>query len=160
MKKILMAAVAASAIASSPAMAAVASTYDVTGSVAGVCSISATGSIDFGALTDGTGAYSNTGTSTEATDSTAYCNQAATTVTITHTNLSTAASAPTNFTNTVAFTPVVTTQQVTLTGDKPAGTLIGAFDVFKVKATATTPSLKLVAGNYSGSITITLAPTT
>ena len=160
MKKLLMAAVAASAIAATPAMAATSATYSVSGSVAGACSISATGSVDFGPLTDGAGAYNNSGTSSEDTDDSAYCNQAATTVTITHTNLANTASAPTGFTNTVTFDPVVSTQSVTLTGDKAGGTLIGAFDVFKVKATATAPSAKLVAGSYSGSITITLAPTT
>lgn len=160
MKKLLMAAAAASALAAAPALAATTADYAVTGSVAAVCSVTATGTVAFGALTSGTGAYTNSGTSTEATDSSAYCNQAATTVEITHTNLSTTTTGtiPSTFTNTVVITPVVTTDGPTLTGDKAAGTAIGAFSLLKVKATAATPSLKLIAGAYTGSITITLSP--
>ena len=158
MKKLLMAATAASALAASPALAATTADYAVTGNVAAVCSVTAAGTVDFGALTGTNGAYSNSGISTEVTDSAAYCNQAATTVTISHTNLTTTTTGtlPATFTTTVVITPVVTADSGAF-GDVTGGT-IGAFSSLKVKATATAPTLKLIAGAYTGSITITLSP--
>jgi len=157
MKKLLMAAVAVSALATTPAMAATTANYDVTGTVAAACSITGSGTLAFGALATGaTNAAASTQTST---DSAAYCNQAATTVTVTKSDLTTSpgAAVPTGFTNTVVFTPKIETQDKTLNDVQSAGTLIGAFNLFKVSATTTAPTANLVAGDYTGSITITLS---
>jgi hypothetical protein len=156
MKKLLMTAAALSALAASPAMAATTANYDVTGTVAAACSISASGTLAFGSLASG--ATNTTLTTQSSTDAAAFCNQAATTVTVAHTNMTTGASAPTGFTNTVAFTPRIATQATTLTGDQTAGTALGAFNTLTVSAIPTQPTANLVAGSYSGSITITLAP--
>lgn len=159
MKKMMMAMLAASAAFATPAMAATSATYSVTGNVNAICSISAGVTLDFGNLTDASGAFSNSA-SPEATDANAYCNQAATTIQIAHSDMTTAGAASSGFTNVVGFTPVVTASSATFTGDKAAGTLIGAFSSLKVKAQSAAPSggLKLVAGSYSGSITLTLTP--
>jgi hypothetical protein len=49
---------------------------------------------------------------------------------------------------------------VTLTGDKASGTALGAFSGLVVRATApsVTASTKPLAGDYEGSITVTLSP--
>lgn len=159
MKKLMMAALAASTLLATPAMAATTASYDVTASVAAVCSISATGAVlDFGALTDASGNFSNTA-APETTDSAAYCNQASTKVAVSHTSLTNTVTAPTGFTNIVTYTPVLTTQATTLTGDQTVGA-IGAFTTLKVKASsaAATGGAKLVAGSYTGAISITLTP--
>lgn len=159
MKKMMMAALAASSLLATPAMAATTASYDVNANVAPVCSISATGTVlDFVALTDAAGAFLNTA-APEVNDSAAYCNQAATTVVLSHTNLTTGAGAtpPIGFTNSVNYVATLTTQDRALTS---SGT-IGAFTSLRVKASGAAPvgGLKLVAGAYTGAISITLTPT-
>lgn len=158
MKKILMAAVALTAVTATPAFAAdTVATYSVSGSVDALCAASATGSISLGSLIDANGALSNSGGS--ATDSGAYCNGAGTTIQVAHTNLSTAGTAATGFTNTIAFTPKVTAGASVFTGDQASGTALGSFSGLTVEARSlTTGTDKPVAGSYSGSITVTLTP--
>jgi hypothetical protein len=160
MKKWMMAALAASTAMATPALAGTTASYTVDGSVDGVCSISASGALDFGKLTDATGAFSNTA-SPSSVDGNAYCNQAATTVTVTHTDLTTSGTPTTGFTNDVTYTPVLITSDRTLTGNQTNAT-IGAFSSLTVKAqgAAASGSAKLVAGSYSGTISITLTPAT
>lgn len=156
MKKLLMAATAASALAASPALAQTTAVYGVTGNVAASCSITATGTLAFGSLA--TGATNATLATQSSTDSAAFCNQAQTTVTVTHADMTTSASAPSGFTNTVVFTPEIQTQATTLNGNQAALTTLGAFNTLTVRAIPTQPTLNLVAGSYAGSITITLSP--
>lgn len=164
MKKLLMAAVAASAIAATPAMAATSAEYTVTGSVNAICSASASGTIAFGSLVNAaTGLLSATSLSATA-DSTAFCNGAGTKVEVAHVNLantttSQVGDAPTGFTKTVSFTPKVVTSVGALTGDQDAGTALGAFNGITVTAeNLSAGGNKPLAGDYSGSITITLTP--
>lgn len=165
MKKLLMAAVAASALAATPALADTVSTYAVTGSVGEVCSANTSGTIAFGALTDGNGALTATSQSANA-DTGAYCNGAATTVEVTHSDLKNTTvaaglvtSPPSGFTGTVSFVPEVVAGATTITGDKASGTSLGAFSGLTVSATSLSAGgSKPLAGSYSGSIVITLTP--
>ena len=163
MKKILMAALTASALSATPAMAQTA-TYAVTGSVASVCSASATGTIAFGSLISSVTGFL-TATSQPATaDSGAFCNGAGTTVQVGHNDLvntttTQSGAAPTGFTNTVTFTPKVVTSNKTFNNNQALGTLIGAFNGLTVTAeNLSAGGDKPLAGSYSGSITITLSP--
>ena len=161
-KKLLLAAVAVSAIAATPAMAAdTVALCGISGSVGEVCSASATGSIAFGALTDGTGTL-NVTSKDAAADTGAYCNGAGTTITIAHTNLvhsTGAGTAPAGFTKTVTFVPEVDAGATTKTGDI-GPVALGAFSglTVRAKSLATSASAKPLAGSYSGSITVTLTP--
>jgi len=169
MRKLLIVTAVLTATTATPALAAPAS-YNFDGSVAALCSISGhAGSVSFGALTDGNGAYTGNGTSEDATDDNAYCNQANTEATITHTNLYTTNDAGTGFTNVIPMDAALsTTNGGSLndsTGASGTGTssgstgTIGAFTGLKVTATlGTIGSDKLVAGSYTGTITVTLTP--
>lgn len=169
MKKILKVAVALTAMAATPAVAApgTSQTYNFTGTVAALCSISgAAATVNFGNLTDANGVYSNPGAK-DATDTGAYCNQSNTQATITHTNLVNSITPASGFTNIVPMSASLTTDQTTLadaTAATGSGTstgstaTIGGFSSFKVTATPGTPSTKLEAGTYNASITVVLTP--
>ena len=172
MKKTLMAAVAFTAMTATPAFASAPSAdYTFSGSVAALCTISGhAGAVDFGALTDGNGDYTGSGTSQDATDDGAYCNQANTQATITHTNLFTSNDSGTGFTNVIPMNAALSTSQggslsdatnATGTGTSAGSSgAIGAFTGLKVTATlGTIGTDKLVAGSYGGTITVTLTPT-
>ncbi|WP_152639820.1 hypothetical protein [Sphingobium bisphenolivorans] len=164
MKKMLLAAAAASAVLATPAMAAETATYDVTGSVAAVCAVSTGSAVSFSSLTDNTGVLNAT-TTDEATDAAAYCNGSASTVKVEHValkrqvnNADDTAAPPSPFVNQVDFTPVVTIGSTTYSSS--TATLVGAFSGLKVKAITptTTGNAKPLAGSYKGSITVTLSP--
>src|SRR5262245_51028309 len=113
MKKLLMAAVAVSAIAATPAFAAggTSASYDVNASVTASCTISTGSTLTFtAALTDASVATTGT-TTNEVDDTNAYCNQTGTHMSISHTHLTVGGGAPAvvnGFTNEVDYTPVVT----------------------------------------------------
>ncbi len=168
MKKLMLAAAVLTVVTATPAMAApgTSQTYTFTGSVAALCSISGQTTVSFGALTDANGVYANPGAK-DSTDSGAYCNQSNTTATITHTNLVNSIAPASGFTNIVPMSASLTTDQTTLadaTAATGAGTssgstaTIGGFSSLKVTATPGTPSTKLEAGTYNGSITVVLSP--
>lgn len=172
MKKLLMAAVAFTAISATPALASVpGADYTFSGSVAAICTIGGhSGAVDFGALTDGNGGYTGSGSSQDAADDSAYCNQAQTTAKITHTNLFTSSVASNGFTNIVPMSASLSTTEggslsdattATGTGTSSGSTAtIGAFTGLTVTATlGTIGTDKLVAGTYGGTITVTLTPT-
>ena len=169
MKKILMAAVALTAMTATPAFAApgTSQTYTFDGTVA---SISGAALVNFGALTDNSGAYTGSGTHQDATDTNAYCNQAATTAEIKHTNFVNANTATTGFTNLIPMSASLSTTQGASLSDATAASgtgtstgtsgTIGAFTGLKVTATlGAIGTDKLVSGTYNGSITVTLTPT-
>lgn len=161
MKKILMLALAVSAAAVTAAPAA-AATYNVKANVTATCT-ALTGSatdLDFGTLTvaaDGTLTGTHTKSSTQAS---VVCNGAATTMTVVSTPMTNAATAfDAGFTNTINYTTAVTLAGFTYTGPSPQVT--GARSgLLTVTASALAPAggLALVAGNYAGTITVTLAP--
>jgi len=170
MKKLMTAAVGLIAIASTPAMAATAGTtqtYTFNGKVDALCSISGADAVDFGKLTDTSGTYQNPGAKT-ATDAGANCNQAGTTATITHTDLFTSNPATAGFTNIVPLSASLSTNQGVTIADATSASgstsstgttaAIKAFTALTVTATPGTPSARLVAGDYSGTVTVTLSP--
>lgn len=160
-------------IASGPAYAGTTAIYNMTGSVASLCTAGSGGSLVFGTLTNAaTGATQVQTSNPSFSDSTAFCNQAKTTVMVQRTNLTSSASTSSGFTNILPITSVtvstpqniagITDTSVITTATSPgtSGT-IGAFSALKVSALAgNTGSQFLVANsNYSGAITITLTPT-
>ena len=156
-----MAALAASTLSAAPAMAQTVSTYTVTGSVASICSANTTGTIAFGSLIDASTGFLSATSQAAAADTGAFCNGAGTTVQVAHATLTntTLGAAPAGFTKTVAFTPKVVAGVSSLSGDKAAGTALGAFNGIEVTAENLSASgNKPLAGSYSGSITITLTP--
>lgn len=171
MKRILMAAVALTATTATPAIAApgTSQTYTFGGTVASICTISGASLVSFGALTDASGNYTGNGTAKDATDSGAYCNQAATTAQITHTNLVNTNTATSGFTNIIPMSAALSTTEGGSLADSTAASgtgtstgssgTIGAFTGLKVTATLGSVSSKLVSGTYNGSITVTLTPT-
>ena len=163
MKKLLMAAVAASALVATPAMAQV-STYTVSGSVASICSASPTGTIAFGSLINASTGFLSATSQPATADTGAFCNGAGTTVQVAHVDLvntttTQSGAAPAGFTKTVTFTPKVVTSVGALSGDQAALTALGAFNGITVTAeNLSAGGNKPLAGAYSGSITITLSP--
>jgi len=171
MKKLLIAAVGLTAIAATPVMASTvgtSQTYTFNGHVDALCSISGAAALDFGALTDSSGNYVAP-TAKTATDDGANCNQAGTTATIKHTDLYTTNQASTGFTNIVPLSASLSTDQgVTIadstnasggTASTGTGGTIKAFTGLTVTATPGTPTARLVAGSYTGTVTVTLSPT-
>ena len=170
MKKILMTAVALTAFAATPALAApgTSQTYTFDGTVASICTISGAALVHFGALTDASGNYTGNGTHQDATDGAAYCNQAATTASISHTNLVNANTATSGFTNIIPMSAALSTTEGGSLADSTAASgtgtsagssgTIGAFTGLKVTATLGSVTSKLVSGTYNGSITVTLTP--
>jgi hypothetical protein len=171
MKRILMTAAALTALSAAPAFATTpGAQYTFSGSVDALCTIAGhSGAVAFGALTNGSGAYTGNGASEDATDDNAYCNQANTQATITHTNLFTSNDASIGFTNVIPMDASLSTTEggslddstdATGTGTSAGSSgTIGAFTGLKVTATlGSIGTDKLVAGTYGGTITVTLTP--
>jgi hypothetical protein len=177
MKKFLIAVAMVSAVSASPVLAATTATYTMSGSVTAICTVSASGTLSFGTLTDANGATSVQTANPSSADATAFCNQANTTVNLKRTNLASSAAASSGFTNTLLITSVkvVSPQNATGITDSTAlagtgtsagtsGTL-GAFTAMTVSAVAggAVGGNSLVAGSgataYSGTVTIVLTPT-
>jgi hypothetical protein len=158
MKRLLMAAVALTAMTATPAFATdTVATYSISGSVNAICSASPTGSITLGNLADASGNLNVSGGT--ASDAGAYCTGAGTTVAVTHTSLTTPGTAATGFTNTLTYTPTVQAGATLLTGDQPSGTALGSFSGLTVNVTnLSAGGNKPVAGTYGGQIVVTLSP--
>lgn len=157
MRKILMAAVALAAVSASPAYAQ--ANFDVTGNVTAVCNYTG-GTIAFGTIgvnADGTIASGQSQSSADQTGF--YCNGAGTTLTLAHTAMANATPAASGFTNSINFTPAVKVggvdQQVNDGTNNSFGAQAGTL---VVDARNLTASGKLMAGSYSGTITLTLTP--
>lgn len=160
MKKFLVAAVAVTALSALPAAPAAAADYTVTGSVTATCGTPAGGTIAFGTVlvnADGTIATGQSASSSAQTGF--YCNGAGTTLTLTHTAMTDGVTAPSGFTSTVDFTPAVkvggSDKQVGNGSNIALGATAGDL---VVDARTLSASGKLTAGSYSGSITLTLTP--
>jgi hypothetical protein len=150
------------ALAATPAAAAPVN-YNFSATVANSCTIAGkAATVPFGALTSGTTA--------QAADDAAFCNQGQTTALIQRTNFRTGNTATTGFTNTIPMGASLTTTQGATLSDasaQPSGSnsstgtsgTIGAFTGLTVTATlGSIGSNQLVAGTYSGTITVTLTP--
>lgn len=167
MKKILMAAVAVSGLAATPAMAADSATYDVTGTVTAVCSVNSGTTIAFTGLTDGSGSIVAGAVTNIAGDTGAYCNGGNSKLSVTHSPLKLQAGAedstvtpPTGFVKTIEFTPVVKVGDLATEYNDGGAHAVGAFSGLSVQAKApTVTGGKPLAGDYKGSITIAVSPT-
>jgi len=156
MKKLLMAAVALAALNAAPAMA---ESFTVQGTVNAACSAITTSVIDFGTIgiSSTTGRLITNQSADTGAGTSVWCNGVNSTLsfsgnTITTTNT----TSDTAFTSTLGFTP-----KVTLGGNNvTTGSTIGAVAAtLVVKAENLTDNSKLpVAGNYTGTITVTLTP--
>jgi spore coat protein U-like protein len=161
----------AACVGFAPAQAApTVKTVTATGSVAASCSISGKATtVSFGAVTNGSGAYTGNGSHLDAQDDAAFCNQGHTSALIQRTNLKTSNSAGSGFTNVIPMSASLsTTEGATLSdssADPGTGTSTGtsgqinAFTGLKVTATlGSIGANRPVAGTYTGTITITLTP--
>ena len=154
---IAVAAVCAFAVIPATAQAQVA--YTVTGSVTAACNATA-GAIAFstiGVATDGTLSDSRTGSS--AAQASFYCNGAGTKITLAHAAMTNAVAAPSGFTNSIDFTPAVKVAGADKQVGDGANVAFGATaGSLVVEARNLSATGKLIAGSYSGSITLTLSP--
>lgn len=168
----ILAGLGALILTSGSAQAGTTATYTMSGSVSPVCTVSAAGTLGFGTLTNGSGGTAVQTSNPSATDSSAFCNQANTTVTLQRTNLSTSNGASSGFTNTLLVSNAKVTSPQNTTGITDTSTIvsgtstgttgtIGGFTALTVSAQAGTASggSTLVSGTYSGTVTVTLAPT-
>ena len=186
MKKIAFLAIAASAAIASPAMAQqnATGTITLTGNVGAKCYVGSdstattfTASHNFGELAAADGTL-RTGLATEidgdaTMDFTVKCNTGNPTVTISRTAMTTAASPAAGYTNTISYNgivlidkaagPAVTFDTDAVSAPLATGQLGGAIAATgpNVHVTANTFAATgiLVAGAYSGQISITIAPT-
>ena len=159
MKKILMAAVAITAISATPAMAAnVTQAFQVTGIVSGSCNTMTGGTAAFGTITpDAATGFVTSGTASTVTQN-VFCNAAGSTISYASTGtLTNLASAPNaSFTNTLSYAPAVTLDG---TAVPAGGSLPVSSGSLVVGAGSLSSSSKIaVSGSYAGSITVTLTP--
>ena len=160
MKKLLMAAVTLTAMATIPATPASAqAVFNVSGSVTAVCSYTG-GTIAFGTITTDSAGNINSGQSASSTGQTGfYCNGAGTTLALTHTALTNAATPASGFTSTIGYTPAVSVGGVDQkVGDGNNNSFGAQAGSLVVDARDLTASGKLMAGSYAGTITLTLTP--
>jgi len=155
MKRLLMAAVALVGLNAAPAMA---EDFTVQGTVNAACSAITTSVINFGTIgISSTTGLLNPGQSASPTPTEVWCNGVNSTLSFTGGSISNGKGVNNaNFTSTLTFTP-----SVTLGGnDVPTTTAIGAVKgSLVVTAGSLSASSKLpTAGDYTGTITVTLAP--
>lgn len=157
MKKILMAAVALTAMTATPTYAQ--AVFNVSGTVNATCSYSG-GTIAFGTIATNADGTITTGQSQSSAAQTGfYCNGAGTTLDLAHTTLSNATPAASGFTNTIDYTPAVKVGGVDQQVGNGTGVAFGAqAGSLVVDARNLTATGKLMAGSYAGTITLTLTP--
>lgn len=156
MKKILMAAVALTALGATPAMAA---DFAVSGSVEASCGSIGDKPIAFDAILTNADGTLKTGQSKSSDGQSVYCNGSNSTISVSHAALKIGdgSGAPTNFTKTINFTT-----EVDFAGSKftdGAGLNLGAKSgILTVTAKDLSADAKPLAGSYTGSITVTVSP--
>ncbi|WP_176593725.1 hypothetical protein [Sphingobium sp. EM0848] len=161
MKKLMIGAIALAALNVAPAMAQQ-QDFAVSGSVSATCSAITTSAIGFGTIgiSASTGKL-NSGQSASSTATPIWCNGVASTLSFSGANSNTIHNSKS--TTDAAFTSDLTyTPKVTLGGSPvTSGATIGAVaaNLVVTADTLTSPGDKLpVAGDYSGTITVTLTP--
>jgi hypothetical protein len=159
MKKILMAAVAFAAISATPAMAA---TFTVGGTVAATCGALSNGSITFtgGILTSATTGALTPSQSASSSSQAAFCNGVNSTMAISGATMTTAAAAAdaNGFTRTLGFTPEVSFDGTVFSGVNASHALGARSGAMIVSAKDLTAAALPYAGDYTGTITVTLTP--
>jgi hypothetical protein len=167
MKKLMMAAVALTAMATVPATPAAATStgqdFTVSGTVNATCNYSG-GTIAFGTITtNADGTLPGTQDASSTAQAGFYCNGAGTKLTLSHSAMTTTATAATGFTSTINFTPAVIIGGVDsrvgdTTTDLSLGAIAGSLVVAARDLSTASATDKVMAGDYSGTITLTLTP--
>jgi hypothetical protein len=157
MKKLLMAAVAVSAIAATPAFAA---DFPITATVGASCGAITGSTIAFSAIATGADGTLTAGQSASSSSQAVYCNGAGSTITVTSTELLTSPGVvASGFTKTLGFTTDVNFAGVHR-GTGAAQALGAVTGTLIVSANNLTASAKPQAGDYTGLIQVTVAPIT
>ena len=174
MKKFIILALAPLAFVASPALAQVTGNVAVNGAVAGRCLFTTNSQTITIPELSNTGTGASAGKLDPATVNgqnktlVGWCNNAASTMTVTATPLTNVATAPTGFDNRVDFTATANANSVNGTdssiGALAAGTpvTVGLFtgNILVTLSAASSPtSGLLVAGAYTGNVAVTLSPT-
>lgn len=161
MKKLLMAAVALTALATVPAAPAAAqAVFTVSGSVTPTCNYTG-GTINFNtiAIDPSTGLLVANQSASSTAQTGFFCNGAGTTLAISHAALTNSTPAATGFTSTISFTPAVQIGNGTpYSGDQTATAFGAQAGNLVVSANSLTATAKPMAGTFGGSITLTLTP--
>jgi spore coat protein U-like protein len=140
---------------------AVSQDFAVSGSVNARCTVGSTSPLAFGAInlnTDGTLASGQSRNATLAI----YCNGANTKLNVAGSNIdntSVAGEAPSGFTKTLALASTASIGGVTASLSDTSGVLLGAVaGDLTVSTGVLSASARPMAGNYTGTITVTLTP--
>lgn len=173
MKTINIAAAALAALLVSTAASAqsVSGTVTIDGTVQAKCVIAPAATITLGEMAGVTGVYNNVADGKTAT-LTAWCNGAASTMTVASTAISLVGggAVPTGFTNTVNFTgtasvtpagaggAVSASDSTTAAPSAAAAVSLFSNDITVALSASSTNGGKLIAGTYQGSVVVTLAP--
>lgn len=173
MKTVLIAATALTALLGSTAAAAqdVSGTVTINGTVAAKCVIDPAATITLGEMADLNGVYNNVANGKTAT-LTAWCNGSRSTMTVASTaiKLVNGVAPPTGFVDTVNFTGTASVASASgggtvsasdsTTAVPSAAATVGLFSntITVVLSASSTAAGKLIAGDYQGSVVVTLAP--
>lgn len=157
MKKILMAAVAFTAITATPALAQSSGTFTVSGSIAGQCGGLGAGLIQFNQIATAANGQVSDNRSLQSTAQNVFCNAGGSTISIEKNNMTnnTVVTDTTNFTNTISYDAAVTI------GGTPYSN--GAVNILSGNLVVTASNLSSggkipVSGAYSGTVVVTLTP--
>ena len=170
MKTLVIAATALAALGFSTAASAQDGTVTIDGTVAAKCVIAPSASITLGEMADTGGLYNNVADSKTAKLN-AWCNGAASTMSVASTAISLigGGAVPTGFTDTVNFTgtasvttaagAAVLASDSTLAAPSAAAAVsLFSDDITVTLSASSTDGGKLIAGTYQGAVVITLAP--
>lgn len=172
MKKFLLSAAALGLLALPAAAFAQDGEVTITGSVAAACVIEPTATITLGELADADGLYDASVADGETATLNAWCNGASSTIAVAATAITlqggpapvTGFTDTINFTATASVTPADAAAAVEVsdstTGAADAAATVGLFsdDITVTLSASATDGSKLIAGDYEGSVTVTLAP--
>lgn len=158
MKKILMAAVAFTAITATPALAQSSGTFTVSGSIAGQCGGLGAGLIQFNQIATAANGQVSDNRSLQSTAQNVFCNAGGSTISIIKNNMTnnTVVTDTTNFTNTISYDAAVTIGGTPYANNDAVNILSGNL---VVTASNLSSGGKIpVSGAYSGTVVVTLTP--
>jgi len=162
MKKLLVAAAALGAVASTPAMATAAPSadYTVTGTVAPTCNAGSGGTITFGTIALASDGTLGTNADQSSTGVNVYCNGVNATLSLAgHTIVNSPAPADTtDFTKTLSFTTTATVGGSSFTEANAQAFGAKAGSLVVTAASLSAGGKRPYAGSYTGTITVTLSP--
>lgn len=166
MKKLLLAAAALGAVASTPAMATTGdstATYEVSGTVNASCNANTGGTIAFTTITTNSDGTLASGQSKTSGASAVYCNGVNSTITVSGSSIVNSVAADNaEFTGTLTFTPSAKIDGAAGIVNVGAGTTALGAKAGDLTVTAgsltATGGKRPYAGAYTGNVTVTLSP--